>query len=130
MKDLLVALALLSGPVAVFAIFGNFGPNSLARESGVITGAAPDSPVLAGLVEECADCHGRLAQGTARGPNLIHADYGPGKRSDDQFRRSVREGLPDQRGYGEMPAMPGVSRRNLDRMIVLLRELQRANGIR
>ncbi len=79
---------------------------------------------------ECARCHGRLARGTERGPDLIHPVYGPSVRSDAQFRRAVREGLPARRGYGAMPPSPDVSKRRLERMIAFLRELQRADGIR
>ena len=81
-------------------------------------------------IEECTGCHGRLAEGTERGPNLIHPDYGPGVRSDAQLRRAVREGMPARLGYGAMPPSPDVSERRLERMITFVRELQRANGIR
>ena len=130
MKDLLIALGLLSFPAAVFAVFGISGPDAFDRGRG-----SPGTPQLVeiGVVAfagECAGCHGRLAEGTERGPNLIHPDYGPSVRNDAQLRRAVREGMPARRGYGAMPPSPGVSERRLGRMVTFLRELQRANGIR
>jgi mono/diheme cytochrome c family protein len=130
MKELLIGLGLLSGPVAVFVVFGNSGPGSFGEPDGPADPSAAAEPGLLALVPECAGCHGRLAEGTDRSPNLIDPDYGPARRSDDQFRRAVREGMPARRGYGEMPAMPGVPGHDLERMIALVRELQRVNGIR
>jgi len=130
MKDLLIALGLLSFPAFVFAAFGTSGLDAFDEGSGP---RATHQSVEIGVVafaRECARCHGRLAGGTERGPNLIHPDYGPGVRSDAQLRRAVREGMPARRGYGAMPPSPEVSKRRLERMITFLRELQRANGIR
>ena len=134
MRELLFGLGMLSCPVAVFVVFGNTGSGSFSGSFGGKTGTsystvAPE-PAAVALAEECAGCHGRQAQGTDRGPNLIHPDFGRAKRSDAQFRQSVREGVEARQGYGAMPAAPNISERSLNRMIVLLRELQRANGIR
>jgi len=130
MKDLLIGLGLLSSPVVVFVAFGTSGLDAF-DEGGVPSASfvSVEHGVVA-FAGECARCHGRLAEGTERGPNLIHPDYGPRIRSDAEFRRAVREGLPARRGYGAMPPFPGVSKRRLERMITFVRELQRANGIR
>jgi mono/diheme cytochrome c family protein len=130
MKDLLIALGLLSCPAAVFVVFGNSGPNSFARGTDAPSYSLAAGPGQIYLAQECAGCHGRLAGGTDRGPNLIQPDYGPERHSDAQFRRAVRHGMPAGRGYNGMPATPGVSEADLNRMIVLVRELQRVNGIR
>ena len=130
MKDLLIGLGLLSSPVAIFLAFGTSGLAAFDEDGG--TAASPVS-VEQGLIAfagECAQCHGRLAGGTGRGPNLIHRDYRPGVRSDAQFRRAVRQGMPARRGYVAMPPFPDVSERRLGRMITFVRELQQANGIR
>ncbi len=129
MKDLLIGLGLLSCPAAVFMIFGTSGLDAFDEGGGAATSSRSVEQGLVAFAGECARCHGRLAEGTERGPNLIHRDYRPGVRSDAQFRRAVREGLPARRGYGAMPPAPGVSERSLDRMVTFLRELQRANGI-
>ena len=129
MKELLIGLGLLTCPVTVFVVFGNSGPGSLGSGTGASSYSVAADPGLIGLADDCAGCHGRLAGGTARGPNLIHADYGRNRRSDAQFRRAVLEGMPARRGYGAMPATPGLPARSLERTIAFLRELQRAKGI-
>jgi len=130
MKDLLIGLGLLSSPVVVFMAFGTSGLDAFDEGSGATVSFVSVEHGLVAFAGECAGCHGRLAEGTERGPNLIHRDYGPGVRSDAQFRRAVREGMPARRGYGAMPSSPGISERRLERMITFVRELQRANGIR
>ncbi len=130
MKDLLIGLALLSSPVAVFVAFGTSGLDAFDEGGGSPASSLSVEQGLVAFAGECARCHGRLAEGTERGPNLIHADYGPRVRTDAQFRRAVREGMPARRGYGAMPPIEGVSERRLERMIAFLRELQRVNGIR
>ncbi|MCH8950961.1 MAG: cytochrome c [Proteobacteria bacterium] len=130
MKDLLIGLGLLSSPVVVFVVFGTSGLDAFDEGSGASVSLASVEPGLAAFAGECARCHGRLAEGTERGPNLIHRDYGPRVRSDARFRRAVREGMPARRGYGAMPPFPELSKRRLERMISFVRGLQRANGIR
>ena len=130
MKDLLIGLGLLSCPAVVFVVFGIPGLAVFNEGTGVSGSSLPVQQGRIAFAGECARCHGRLARGTERGPDLIHPDYGLSVRSDAQFRRAVREGLPARRGYGAMPPAPGVSERRLNRMIAFLRELQRVNGIR
>jgi len=131
MKDLLLGLGLLSCPAIIFAVFGTSGFD--AFDEGTAAPASSLSVQQGGIAfaEECAGCHGRLGRGTVRGPNLIHPDYGPRVRSDDQFRRAVREGKAAGReDYEDMPAARGLSERQLHRLITFLREIQRVNGIR
>ena len=131
MKDLLIGLGLLSCPAAVFVVFGISGLDAFDEGAGVPASSLSAQAGRIAFAEECAGCHGRLAGGTERGPDLIQPAYGRRARSDAQFRRAVREGMPARRGgYGEMPAVKGVSERRLDRMIAFLREVQRVNGIR
>ncbi len=130
MKDLLIGLGLLSCPAVVFVVFGIPGLAVFNAGSGASVSSLPVQQGRIAFASECAGCHGRRARGTERGPDLIHPDYGPSARSDAQFRRAVREGMPARGGYGAMPPDPGVSERRLDRMIAFLREHQRANGIR
>ena len=131
MKDLLIGLGLISCPAAVFVVFGTSGLDAFDESPSVPVSSL--SIQLGGIAfaEECASCHGRTARGTERGPDLIHPDYGPGRRSDAQFRRAIREGKQARRaGYQNMPPAMNGSERHLNRLIVFLREVQRANGIR
>ena len=131
MKDLLIGLGLLSCPAIVFMVFGTSGLD--AFDEGATEPVSSQSFQQGGIafIEECAGCHGRLAQGTDRGPNLIHPDYGPGNRSDAQIRQVVREGVPTRRrDYVDMLPTTNLSEHKLEQMVTYLREIQRMNGIR
>lgn len=130
MKDLLIGLGLLSIPAVVLVVFGTSGIGSLEEGSPAPISYDNIDQGVAAFSDACAACHGRLADGTGRGPNLIAPQYGRSTFRDDQFRRAVRMGMPARRGYGAMPPAPGVSARNLERMIAFVRELQRNKGIR
>lgn len=132
MRELLIAMGLLTAPFGLWLVAGDG-----IGTSGDISEAAP-MPVLsdtAGLgqvefAQACGGCHGARAEGTDRGPPLVHADYAPGLRSDQDIRHAVRNGVSAWRwSYGDMPAITGVAERDLDTMIRFLREMQRANGI-
>jgi mono/diheme cytochrome c family protein len=130
MKDLLIGLGLLSTPAIVFVVFGTSGIGSLEEGSPVpVSYDTIDQGVVA-FSSACAACHGRLAEGTDRGPDLIAPQYGRSAFRDDQFRRAVRQGLPARRGYDAMPPAPTVSASDLERMIAFVRELQRNKGVR
>ena len=130
MKDLLIGLGLLSSPVVVFVAFGISGLDAFDEGRGATASSVTVERGLVAFAGECVGCHGRLAEGTERAPNLIDRDFGPGVRSDAQLRRAVFEGLPGRRGYGAMPPFPDLPEHRLERMIIFVRELQRANGIR
>ena len=78
----------------------------------------------------CVHCHGVNASGADRGPSLIDRIYQPAHHGDFSFVRAVTLGVPQHHWlFGSMPAQPQVSRQEIDRTIVYLRELQKANGI-
>ena len=121
---------LVAFPAVCAGVGGRPGVAACNKGSGAAAYALSVERGRVAFAEEGAACHGRLAEGTERGPNLIHPDYGRRVRSDAQLRRAVREGMPARLGYGAMPPSPDVSARRLERMITFVRELQRANGIR
>ena len=78
----------------------------------------------------CVQCHGINASGTALGPSLIDRIYQPAHHGDFSFVRAVTVGVPQHHWlFGGMPAQPQVPRGEIDRIIVYIRELQKANGI-
>ena len=78
----------------------------------------------------CVACHGSNASGTDRGPSLIDRIYQPTHHGDFSFVRAVTLGVPQHHWlFGSMPAQPQVPRQQIDRTIVYIRELQKANGI-
>ncbi len=82
------------------------------------------------FVTFCAGCHGKNAAGTDKGPPLVNQIYGPSHHGDFSFVRAVTFGVPQHHWlFGSMLPQPEVAREEIDRIIVYLRELQRANGI-
>ena len=78
----------------------------------------------------CVQCHGINVSGTDRGPSLIDRIYQPAHHGDFSFVRAVTLGVPQHHWlFGSMPAQPQVPRQEIDRTIVYIRELQKANGI-
>lgn len=132
MKEVLIACTMLSMPVAGVLVLGKTAGHLMIADAG------PTVPRLSAEAEagreafalQCAACHGPSAEGTGRGPSLLHPDYAPDRRSDAHFRAAVRRGVPAWRwGHGDMPAIAGVSEPDLAGMIRYIREMQAANGI-
>lgn len=83
------------------------------------------------FVAKCAACHGKNAVGTDKGPSLVNQIYSPSHHSDFSFVRAVSLGVPQHHWlFGAMPPQPELGRQEIDRIIVYVRELQKANGIK
>jgi len=104
-----------------------------AKEQGTIV--VPDLSAEAKMGEVafaayCVECHGKNASGTDKGPPLVNQIYSPSHHGDFSFVRAVTLGVPQHHWlFGSMPSQPQVGRQEIDRIIVYLRELQKANGI-
>ncbi|MBL6951620.1 MAG: cytochrome c [Alphaproteobacteria bacterium] len=80
--------------------------------------------------KNCAQCHGAQADGTDKGPPLIHRIYEPSHHGDDAFLRAATAGTRQHHWpYGDMPPQPQVRRMEIQAIIQFVREVQRANGI-
>ena len=78
----------------------------------------------------CALCHGERAVGTVQGPPLVHRIYEPGHHPDAAFYRAVEFGVMSHHWeFGNMAPVPGVSKADVAKIVVYVRELQRADGI-
>ena len=78
----------------------------------------------------CSVCHGAAAVGTQAGPPLVDAIYRPGHHPDISFRNAVKNGVISHHwNFGHMPAQPGVSDEDIEKIICYVRELQIAGGI-
>ena len=78
----------------------------------------------------CAECHGKNAVGTDKGPPLIHKIYEPSHHSDFSFVRAVKQGVRQHHWpYGNMPPQPGITDEETLAIIEFIREVQRENGI-
>lgn len=79
----------------------------------------------------CTDCHGMNAAGSEKGPPLVTQIYAPYHHGDFSFVRAVTLGVPQHHWlFGVMPAQSQIARQDIDRIIIYIRELQRANGIK
>ncbi len=78
----------------------------------------------------CLKCHGEHAAGTKSGPPLVHMIYEPSHHSDRSFFQAVKSGTRKHHWpYGDMPALPNVSDKEIESIIDYVRRIQRANGI-
>lgn len=130
MKNLLIGLALIACPAIVFAIFGIAGLEVFFEDDNAAPGRSPIEEGRLAFATECAGCHGRMAEGTGRGPALIDPVWGPSRFGDDAFRRAVREGVPSRLWrFGDMPAFPDLPEREVDRILAFVRQVQRTQGV-
>lgn len=78
----------------------------------------------------CAECHGTWGYGTNQGPPFIHGFYKPSHHGDPAFYRAPLKGVTAHHWqFGDMPPVPGVNRRDLDKIIPFIRYIQRQNGL-
>lgn len=79
----------------------------------------------------CASCHGADLQGTPQGPPFLHKVYEPAHHGDEAFYRAIANGVRAHHWrFGDMPAVPHVSREQASDIIAYIREQQRAVGIK
>jgi len=97
--------------------------------------AVPELSAQAALGKEafnanCAQCHGKNAAGTDKGPPLIHDIYNPGHHGDQAFVIAAKRGVRRHHWpFGNMPPQPQVTGTQIAAIIKYVRELQVANGI-
>lgn len=95
----------------------------------------PELGQVAKLGEEdfnanCAACHGINAAGTNIGPPLVHRIYEPNHHADISFKLAAQRGVRAHHWkFGNMPPQSHVKDYKLVRIVVYVRELQKANGI-
>ena len=84
-----------------------------------------------GFDTNCASCHGQNAAGqNGIAPPLIHKIYEPSHHGDESFQRAVAMGVRAHHWkFGNMPAIEGLTRADVQAITAYVRELQRHNGI-
>jgi mono/diheme cytochrome c family protein len=127
---LILAIALLGGAL-VFG--GKYLIENRTTERGevVVPPLSPEANLgRVAFQSQCVACHGENAAGSERGPPLVNDIYRPAHHADLSFVRAVSLGVQQHHWlFGNMPPLPQVTRSEIDRMIVYIRELQRGNGI-
>lgn len=80
--------------------------------------------------ENCSSCHGAWGEGTDQGPPLMHKLYVPSHHGDEAFYRAALKGVQAHHWpFGDMPPVPGISNRALDKIVPYVRWLQRENEV-
>ncbi len=146
MKKYLVPIGLVAAIVAVvFIVFGGGGDGG-GEDAG--TSEPPRDPMTGKtefdipvqdpqLVAEgevlykstCAACHGSDLLGTAVGPPHRSVIYNPEHHGDGAFAMAVINGVKAHHfQFGDMPALPTVSREDFTRILSYIREMQRTEG--
>ena len=88
----------------------------------------PDGAQL--FADNCARCHGEMADGTDIGPPLVHRLYEPGHHPDFSFQNAVKNGVISHHwDFGDMAPVPGLSEDEVTQIIAYIRNLQREGGI-
>ena len=106
-------------------------PSATVVEVAVPALSARAERGAAAFAASCAACHGANAAGSESGPPLVHRIYEPGHHADGAFHIAVRQGVRAHHwGFGDMPAQPRVGEAEVADIVIYVRELQRANGIR
>ena len=82
------------------------------------------------FAENCASCHGEVADGTNMGPPLVHRLYVPGHHPDFSFQNAVKMGVISHHWeFGDMPPVAGLSEGEVTQIIAYVRDLQRESGL-
>ena len=82
------------------------------------------------FTDNCARCHGAMADGTNTGPPLVHRLYEPGHHADFAFQSAAKNGvIAHHWDFGDMPSVAGVSEDEITQIIAYIRDLQREGGI-
>ena len=78
----------------------------------------------------CAECHGKNADGTDKGPPFLHRVYHPGHHGDAAFMTASKQGARAHHWkFGDMKPVKGVTDAQLRTIVEYVRALQRTNGM-
>lgn len=78
----------------------------------------------------CAECHGKNAAGSDKGPTFIHRVYHPGHHGDAAFMIAPKQGARAHHWkFGDMKPVEGVTDAQLESILEYVRALQKANGL-
>lgn len=133
-RNIALALAMMAAGVFLYS--------TLSTPSPVATGAAMANvlvPELSPGAQEgenlfnrsCASCHGTNAAGKdGVAPPLVHKIYEPSHHADASFHLAAKNGVRAHHWqFGNMPPVEGITDPELDKIVIYVRELQRANGV-
>lgn len=133
-RNILIVVMLLGAAVFIYRSFAP--PEAVPTGEALANVLVPDlSPAAregqAVFDRSCASCHGRNAAGQdGIAPPLVHKIYEPNHHGDMSFHLAAANGVRAHHWpFGDMPPVDGVTKPELDKIVLYVRELQRANGI-
>lgn len=131
MKQRAVIFA-LAGLVVALGVWwfpaGNTDGTTVNVKMPVLSKSAQEGQVL--FSTNCSSCHGVNGGGTENGPPLIHIIYEPSHHGDESFQRAVAQGTRAHHWqFGNMQPVDGITREDVAKIVVFVREVQRHNGI-
>ncbi len=119
--------------LCIFATFLLAGFAVAAEKS-----SGPPSPVPAeydaGMKKyqaNCSVCHGVWGKGSKMGPSLVHPYYKPSHHGDPAIYRAALKGARAHHWkFGDMPAVKGITTKDMDAIVPFIRWFQRESGIK
>ena len=127
-----IGIALLAGVAYALSLF----IDDRNKETPIVSTLMPelDDSYAQGeslYQSNCATCHGTSLGGRkGLAPPFIHGYYKPGHHSDIAFYRAMEQGVTAHHWkFGDMPAVPDLSKNEATEIIQFIRVIQRANNI-
>ena len=126
-----IGIAIIAG---YFLLSGESTSTSSGKPLAVVNVPSISGAALAGeqsFNANCSVCHGANAAGKEGfAPPLVHKIYEPSHHGDMAFVLAAKQGVRQHHWpFGNMPAIPDVSDKEIADIITYIRTLQRANGI-
>jgi cytochrome c2 len=125
----------ITGLLGVLFIFSMFLERN-NEETPIVVTTMPDIPFSYAQGESlyqtnCSTCHGPTLGGRkGLGPPFVHGYYKPSHHSDIAFYRAVEQGVTAHHWqFGNMPAVPSLSKPETAEIIKYIRAVQRHNGV-
>lgn len=127
---ILLALCVVAGIAGLLAV-GDGTPGGAPAGEVTLPDLSPRAAAGKDVFNaNCAECHGRKAAGSDKGPPLVHRVYHPDHHADLAFFLAAKNGvLQHHWTFGDMPAQPQVDETQVAAVVRYVRELQIANGI-
>jgi mono/diheme cytochrome c family protein len=128
----IIGIAILVGGAYLLLTFMNRGDD----ENSIVETTLPafDESYAQGqslYQSNCSTCHGATLGGKkGSGPPFVHGYYKPGHHADIAFYRAINTGVTAHHWqFGNMPAIPSLTKTDAGEIIRYIRAVQRANGI-
>jgi cytochrome c len=129
----MIVVGVVLAVVAIVALGGNMSPRDPMTGQSEFDIPVQD-PVLVAEGEpvyraSCAACHGADLRGTEFGPSQFSVVYQPGHHSDFSYISAMVNGVPAHHwDFGDMAAVPNLSKDDMTRIVAFVRENQRIEG--